>query len=134
MLKSICGTNAKLAIRENSMFASKKKIIRQYLQSVSDADRTGFDLLLLDYLDGTMKDNLEYMGITKIEIHIDWHDHMKCIGVQGKYQNYYLDLQIYPDEFTVAFDLDEADEDEVHPLNNREQVYHILSHTISNLQ
>jgi len=36
-------------------------------------------------------------------------------------------VQIYPDEFGLAFDLDEADEDVLYPLQSREQVYLALS-------
>ena len=116
------------------MFTTKKKKIRRYLESIPDADKTEFDLLLFDYLNGILKSNLEDMGISKTDIYIDWHSHMKCIGVQGRFKKYYMDLHIYPDEFMVAFDLDEADEDETYALTSKEQFYQILSDTICNLE
>lgn len=66
------------------------------------------------------------MGINKISIHIDWLDNIKCIGIQGRYNQWFLDLQIYQNEFTVSCDLDEADEDIVYPLESKEQFYSVL--------
>lgn len=71
--------------------------------------------------------------MTKIEIHIDWFDDMKCIGIQGKYKKYYMDLQIYPNEFSLSFDLVEPDENTVYPLESKAQVYAILSNVIQAL-
>ena len=48
------------------MLTSKKKKIRIHLESTPEADKTGFDILLRDYLDGTLENNLEDMGITKM--------------------------------------------------------------------
>ena len=115
------------------MFPSKKTKIRKYLESIPASDKSGFDSLLLDYLDGTLKNRLEDMGITKISIHIDWHDHIKCIGMQGKFKQYYTDLQIYPDEFCLSFDLDEPDEDKTYPTESKDYFYQTLANTIRNL-
>ena len=52
------------------MLTSKKKKIRIHLESTPEADKTGFDILLRDYLDGTLKNNLEINGIGDgFEIH-----------------------------------------------------------------
>lgn len=115
------------------MFTTKKKKIRRYLESIPDADKTGFDLLLFDYLNGILKSNLEDMGISKADIYIDWHDHMKCIGVQGRFRKYYMDLHIYLDEFCISFDLDEPDEDETYPMKSKDHFYQTLANTIHNL-
>ena len=112
----------------------KKKKITVYLQNLQEKERTTFDLLLTDYLEGSLKSQLQTLGIPKIDIHIDWLDDFKCIGVQGKYQNYYLNLQIYPDEFTISFDVDEADDGHTHSLNDKNQVYRILSDTMKHLK
>ena len=112
------------------MFTTKKKKIRRYLESIPDADKTGFDLLLFDYLNGILKSNLEDMGISKTDIYIDWHSHMKCIGVQGNFKKYYMDLHIYPDEFCLSFDLDEPDEDETFPMKSKDHFYQTLANTI----
>lgn len=37
------------------------------------------------------------IGIKKSQIHVDWNDSMKCIGIQGRYKKYYIESQIYPD-------------------------------------
>ena len=112
------------------MFTSKKKKICRYLERIPDADKTGFDLLLLDYLNGILKSHLENMGITKINVHIDWHDHMKCIGVQGRFKKYYMNLQIYPDEFCLSFDLDEPDDDVTFSMESKDHFYQTLANTI----
>lgn len=115
------------------MFVTKKKKIKKYLEQKATDDKSAFDLLLSDYLDGTLKQKLAEMEISKITIHIDWLDDIKCIGIQGRYNQYYLDLQIYQDEFTVSYDLDEADEDAGYPLESQEQFYYVLSDIIKNL-
>ena len=108
------------------MFIIKKKRIQRYLEQKEVCDRNVFDCLLSDYLDGALKQKLIAMGISKVSIHIDWLDNIKCIGVQGRYNQYYLDLQIYQDEFTVSYDLDEADEDIEYPLESKERFYNVL--------
>ncbi len=44
-----------------------------------------------------------------------------------------MDLQVYPNEFSVSFDLDEPDEDVIYPLESKEQVYRVLSDTVKTL-
>lgn len=115
------------------MLFSKKKKIAAYLQGIPDAEKTAFDLLLADYLDGTLKSRLESMGITRLETHIDWHLGYKCIGVQGRYKMYYVDAGIDAEEYFVEFDLDEPDGDATYPLESREAVYQTISDTIKAL-
>ena len=100
---------------------------------MANSDKSAFDLLLSDYLEGALKENLTSMGIKITEIHIDWFDDIKCIGVQWKYGKYYLDLQIYPDEILIAYDFDEPDEPTVHPLESKEQVYGVIFNTVKSL-
>ena len=109
------------------MLFSKKKKIAAYLQRIPDGEKTAFDLLLADYLDGTLKNRLESMGITKLEIHIDWLLGYKCIGLQGRYKQYYMDAGIDAEEYFVEFDLDEPDGEETYPLESREAVYQRIS-------
>ena len=116
------------------MFFSKKKKVAAYLQRIPDGEKTAFDLLLADYLDGTLKTRLESMGITKLEIHIDWLLGSKCIGLQGRYQQYYLDAGIDAEEYFVEFDLDEPDGEETYPLESREAVYQRISDKILTLK
>lgn len=115
------------------MFTTKKKKIRKYLEQKADDNKCAFDDLLSDYLDGSLKENLESVKMEKVEIHIDWFEDIKCIGIQGRYKEYYMDLQIYPKEFSVSFDLDESDEDVIYPLESKEQVYSVLSDTVKTL-
>jgi hypothetical protein len=115
------------------MFTTKKKKIKKYLEKKEESDYSTFDLLLFDYLDGSLKEYLSYIKIKKIEIHIDWLEDIKCIGIQGRYNEYFLDLQIYPNEFSISFDTDEPDDDTTHPLESKEQLYKLLSSTIKAL-
>lgn len=108
------------------MCLNKKIKIRKYLEQRA-GEASAFDLLLADYLDGSMLQKLKSLGITRPEIFVDFHKHLKCIGIQGMYGAYFSDVQIYPDEFGLAFDLDEADEDVLYPLQSREQFYLALS-------
>ena len=116
------------------MLIFKKKKIVTYLQNIPPEECVTYNILLADYLDGTLKNSLYTLGISKANIHIDWLEHHKCIGIQGKYENYYMDLHIYPDEFMVAFDLDEADEDIVYPLTSKAQFFQVLYDTIAHLK
>ena len=83
---------------------SKKKRIKVYLNNKSVGIRTPFDSLLEEYLSGDLKDKLSEIGLDKISIHIDWLDNHKCIGIQAKYNEYYMDCQIFEDEFILSFD------------------------------
>ena len=116
------------------MFFSKKKKIAAYLQGIPDGEKTAFDLLLADYLDGTLKTRLESMGITKLEIHIDWLLGSKCIGLQGRYKRYYMDAGIDAEEYFLFFDLDEPEDDDPPcPLRSREGFYAAISDAIQAL-
>ena len=115
------------------MFTTKKKKIKTYLEQKEESDYSTFDLLLFDYLDGSLKEYLVSIGIKKPDIYIDWPDNYKCIGIQGRYKEYFLDLHIYPDEFSIAFDTDEPDDDTTYPLESKEQLYKLLSSTIKSL-
>ena len=45
------------------MFITKKKKIQKYLEQKTESDKTTFDFLLCDYLDGTLKTDLESLDI-----------------------------------------------------------------------
>lgn len=122
-----------LELQGENMFVTKKKKIKKYLEQRATDDKSAFDFLLSDYLDDTLKQKLTEIGISKIAIHIDWLEDIKCIGIQGRYNQYYLNLQIYQDEFTVSYDLDEADENAEYPLESKEQFYHVLLDTVKTL-
>ncbi len=107
----------------------KKMKIRAYLAKKENS-KSPFDLLLSDYLDGRLKMELNNIGLQKISIYVDFTEDLKCIGVQAKYQAYYVDLQIYPDEFEISYDAIEPDEGITHPLTSRDQVYEALKGAI----
>ena len=115
------------------MFTTKKKKIQKYLEQKADDNKCAFDILLSDYLDGSLKEDLASIEIKKADIHIDWFDDIKCIGIQGRYKEYYMDLQIYPNEFNISFDLDEPDDDTVYSLESKEQIYRVIDNMIKSL-
>lgn len=112
----------------------KKKKIWKYLNSLGD-NQTAFDQLVRDCLDGTMKKELLSYPFKRFEVHLDWNDNVKCIRIKGKYLPYYMhiDIQIYPDEFTVSYSADDSGEGTTYPLESREQVYNSLSQTIKTI-
>ena len=114
------------------MFTTKKKKILKYLSQKSETT-SAFDIILSNYLDGSLKENLSSIGISKTEVHVDWLDTIKCIGIQGRYKSYYMDLQIYQTEFSISFNLDEADEDITFPLECKEQLFRVIIDTIKRL-
>jgi len=44
-----------------------------------------------------------------------------------------MDLQIYQTEFSISFNLDEADEDITFPLESKEQLFRVIINTIKRL-
>ena len=44
-----------------------------------------------------------------------------------------MDLQIYPNEFNISFDLDEPDDDTVYSLESKEQIYRVIDNMIKSL-
>ena len=115
------------------MFVSKKQKIQKYLQSKPASQYSPFDALLSDYLDGALKEPLASVGLTTVEIHIDWHADYKCIDIQGRYGKYYFNLQIEPAEFSFCFASDEPDDHTVHPLESKEQLWQTISDTVKQL-
>ena len=112
------------------LFQTKKKRIRAYLQKLSQDEMTAFDCLLCDYLSGALAKEIAAMGICRAEICIDWYEDVKCIGVQGKYQRYYVDLQIYPEMFMLSADPDEPECERDIPLNSKEQLYSCVAEAL----
>ena len=114
------------------MIMTKKKKIRKDLDSIPKDNWTAFDELLNDWLSDELKRRLVGFGITKTEFHIDYLDSYKCIEIQGKYAQYYVDIQIEKEKFFIACDPDEADETEWCPLESAEQFYETVSNTLLN--
>ena len=112
----------------------KKKKIWKYLNNLGDK-QTAFDLLVRDCLDFTLKKELLSYRFKHFEVHLDWEDNLKCLRIKGTYLPYYMniDIQIYPNDFTVSYSADDSGEGKTYPLESREQVYHALSQTIKTI-
>ena len=109
----------------------KKREIWEYLNSLGD-NKTAFDQLLSDCMDGTMKDMVMSYPFKHLEIHLDWDEKVKCIGIKGKYRPYYMyiDIEIFPDKFTVSYGVHQPSERITYPLVSKDQVYYSLQNLI----
>ena len=116
-----------------AVFMTKKKKIRLYLEQKSEEEYSAFDCLMAEYLDDTLKRTLVSAGMCRIEIHVDWFEDIKCIGIQGQYAEYLADIHIYPEEFDIAFDKNEPDDDVTYPIESKQQFYDILFETMRTL-
>lgn len=56
-----------------------------------------------------MTTKIKKIGLTKIEIHIDWFGDIKNIAIQAKYKDYFLDIQIDKIELAIGCSEDEPD-------------------------
>lgn len=110
----------------NFTFSIKRKKIKLYLESVAETQRTVFDNILNNYINGELNQELEQIGIKKITIHIDWLPDYKCINIQGKYDELYVDIQIEPNEFSIGCDSVEPDEHTSYLLESRNQLYSVV--------
>ena len=108
------------------MFKTKKSKIRTYLNEKKEMF-TPFDHLLTHYLSGELMNRLNGLGLQHISIYIDWHLDYKCINIQGRYQNNYVDIQIEPTRFSIGCDPDEPDEHSEFFLENRQQFYNVMT-------
>lgn len=111
------------------MFLTKKRKIKGYLETKQD--RSAFDYILQDCVDKQLEEKLSAMGLTKIETHIDWLDDYKCVAVQARKDKYFVEFQVHPNEFTVAYDEDEADSDTEYRLISLEYFYNTIEQVIA---
>ncbi len=93
------------------MLIGKKKKIANYLKERKD-NFSNFDLILKDYLSGNLITELKKIGLSKIEIHLDWFDDIKDVGIQAKHKDYFLDIQIDKKELAIGCSKSEPDCDE----------------------
>ena len=110
-------------------FFTKRKILK-FLKT-EENNPTTFNEFLNDYLSGNLKDQLSSLGLTRQEIHVDLYLDIKCIGVLAKKGKYYVDLQIYPDEFLLSVAQDESDDGSSFELTNKEDFYSLLSNKLN---
>ncbi len=98
------------------MLFGKKRKIADYLQE-KDVNFSIFDLLLKEYLSGALTLNLKKLGLTKIEIHVDWFDDIKILGIQARYKEFCLDIQVDDEELAIGCSKTEPDCDEFFALD-----------------
>lgn len=117
------------------MLFGKKKKISNYLNERED-NFSNFDLILKDYLSGNLIAELKNMGLSKIEIHIDWFDNIKDIGIQAEYKDYFLDIQIDEKELAIGCGKDEPDCNEFIAVNGEPDasfIYHSIQKHIEQI-
>jgi hypothetical protein len=115
------------------LFGKKKKLIEYLTKKHADKALTTFDTILSDYLSGSLKERLTELAMKKISIHIDWLPDYQCIGIQGKVSDYFFDIQIEPEAFSVAYDQDEPDDATQFVLQDVPSFYGVIENTISKI-
>ena len=109
------------------MFLTKRGKIAAYLKTASPSP---FTELLEQWYSGQMRGRLESLGLTKLELHIDWLPDYKCIDIQGRRNRLYVDIQIEPSSFTIAMDEVEPDDPTEYALVSAEGFYATLRDTL----
>lgn len=116
------------------LFGKKKKLIEYLARKQSDQSLTTFDTILSNYLSGLLKDRLRELSMEKISIHVDWLSDYKCIDIQGKVGDYYVDIQIEPETFSVAYDKDEPDDGTEFVLQDVPSFYSVIENIIMEIK
>ncbi len=112
------------------LFGKKEKINKYLSKKQADKSSTIFEIILSDYLSGSLKKRLHELAMKKISIHIDWLPDYKCINVQGKVSDYYFDIQIEPETFSIAYDKGEPDDATEFVLEDVSSFYSVIENTI----
>ena len=112
------------------LFGKKKKLIEYLSKKQEEKALTTFDTILSDYLSGSLKGRLHELEMKKINIHIDWLSDYKCINIQGKVSDYYFDIQIEPQIFSIAYDKDEPDDATEFVLQDVSSFYSVIENAI----
>ena len=107
--------------------------IRQYLQGIPAKNRSAFDHLLSEYLSGRMRERLEASGLNRIVICIARPDFRLGIDIEGRFGKHYINLQIEPDSFSLAFYEFGPDEYEDCPLSSPDQPYDTIKNLMEKL-
>ena len=123
-------------------FISKKKKIRKYLDDKPKEKYTTFDLLLSDYLDGTLEKSFKTTRLKWCSVEIQWEDDFQMISVGSVYNRYEMDLWIYTDEIVIFFNSEEnipeelepdACKEEHLPLESKEQILELVKAKLAGL-
>lgn len=115
-------------------FGQKKKIYN-YLEQKKQSETLGaFDLLLEEYLLKNLTANLKKLNLKNVEIVVDFFTDYPCIGIQAKHGDYFIDLQIYQDEFFIAYSKDEPENELYYKLTSLEEFYANLQKVLLTLK
>lgn len=123
-------------------FMTKKKKIRKYLDDKPKEKYTTFDLLLLDYLDGSLEKQLKSTGLRWNAIEVTWDDDVQFIAVESSYHGYAMDLVVYTDDFVIIFTSEEELPEELEPeackqqdlpLESKEQLFNHIKEKLAGL-
>ena len=101
----------------------RREEIRLYLDGIPDKNRSAFDHLLSEYLSGRMRERLEASGLNRIVICTGRPDFRLGIDIEARFGKYYINLQIEPASFSLAFYEYGPDEYEDFPLLSPDQPY-----------
>lgn len=90
------------------MFGKKRKI-KRYLAEKTQELYSQFDYVLDDFINNQLKKKLLDIGLSRIEIHVDWYPGLKCVGIQAIDESY-IDIKFYPKEINISCSIDEPDD------------------------
>ena len=90
------------------MFGKKNKI-KKYLIEKNMKSYSQFDYVLDDYINKQLKRKLQDIGLSKLEIHVDWYPGFECVGIQAIDESY-INIKIYPNELNISCSIDEPDD------------------------
>ena len=123
-------------------FMTKKKKIRKYLDDMPKEKYTAFELLLSDYLDGSLEKRLKTTGLKWSNIDVVWDDDGKLISIGSSYHDYSMDLWIYSDEIVIFFTAEDDRPEELEPeackeqhlpLENKDQIFDLIREKLAGL-
>lgn len=87
----------------------KKRRIKRYLAEKNLEIYSQFDYVLDDFISKQLKKKLRDIGLSRIEIHIDWYPGFECVGIQAIDESY-IDIKFYPKEINISCSIDEPDD------------------------
>jgi len=116
------------------LFGKKKKISMYLTEKNVSPSTIPFDMLLSEYLSGTLKEKLQKLTMTQVDIHIDWLADYKCINIQGKIDDYYFDIQVEPVTYSIAYAKDEPEDGEEFNLQNVAVFYETIENTVRKIR
>jgi hypothetical protein len=90
------------------MFGKKRKI-KKFLAEQNIEFYSQFDYVLDDFINKQLKKKLGDIGLSRIEIHVDWYPGYECVGIQA-FDESYIDIKFYPKELNISCSIDEPDD------------------------